>query len=234
VGDLWPRVHLPLFSIVKHQPDSERNGEQIPALSPLPTTWPTRRCLVNGSLRPVLCLAGQINIPLSLTLPTSGTVVFGYSPGPRAGLWRGEVPLADSLAGLFTVDATGSGDVVALNQDNTQNSPSNPIPRGQVIQIYAYRQGPVSNPPPDGNRQYRPGSTGANPAGDYRSAFDARFHIQYSGLAPDLVGLWQIDVQIPMTATNGKRGADSGPHGQYSQQNNPGRSHQVATTISIK
>jgi uncharacterized protein (TIGR03437 family) len=191
--------------------------------------------LINGTAAPLFYVSpGQINLPLALSLPPSGTInlqVVRQSTGQIYG--SAEVPLTAASPGLFTVDSTGSGDVAALNQDNTLNSPSNPIPRGQVIQIFGTGQGPVANPPADGTASTGPVPTAQTPQVIIGTTFVPSSNIQYSGLAPYLVGLWQINVQIPTTATTGNAVPiqvfmDSIP------SNNPAALTQVATTISIK
>ena len=181
---------------------------------PLATTLADTQVLVNGSPVPLFYVSpGQINVPLSLNLPTSGTFnlqVIRQSTGQIYG--SAELALASASPGLFSADASGSGEIVALNQDNTQNSPSNPIPRGQVLQIYATGQGPVSNPPADGTASTGQVPTAATPEVILGTTFVPASNVQYSGLAPGLIGIWQINVQIPMTATNRNRRADSGVH----------------------
>jgi uncharacterized protein (TIGR03437 family) len=94
-----------------------------------------------------------------------------------------------------------------LNQDNSLNSSSNPLTRGQVLQIFATGQGPVPNAPPDGQASSGLVSTPNLPQVLLGSGTNATFvpasSIQYSGLAPGFVGVWQINVQIPTTAPSG-------------------------------
>ncbi|MGA2711818.1 MAG: hypothetical protein ABSG41_01835 [Bryobacteraceae bacterium] len=231
---LAPGAFAALFPSVNTNPIA--NGtESNPGTFPLPTTLADTQVLVNGAPSALFYVSpGQINVPLSLSLPTSGTVdlqVIRQSTGQVYG--GAELPLAAASPGLFTVNSTGSGPVAALNQDSTQNSSSNPIPRGQTIQIYATGQGPVSNPPPDGTPSTGQVPTAATPQVIIGTTFVPSSSIQYSGLAPNLVGLWQINVQIPMTATTGNAVPiqvfmDSIP------SNNPASLTQVAPTISIK
>jgi uncharacterized protein (TIGR03437 family) len=212
------------------------NGTQNNSGSfPLATTLADTQVLVNGTAAPLFYVSpGQINIPLSLNLPTSGTVDLEVVRQSTGQIYGGaEVPLASASPGLFTVDATGSGEIVALNQDNTPNSSTNPIPRGQVLQIYGTGQGPVSNPPADGTASTGQVPTAATPEVIIGTTFVPSSNVQYSGLAPGLIGLWLIDVQIPMTATTGS----AVPIQVFMNSipsNNPAAPTQVATTVSIK
>jgi uncharacterized protein (TIGR03437 family) len=98
--------------------------------------------------------------------------------------------------GLFTVASNGTGQIAALNQDNTINSPSNPAPRGSVIQVFGTGLGFVSGAPPDGDL---PGAAVPGPVPEViiGTGLVPPQNIQYSGLAPSLAGVWQINVRIP-------------------------------------
>jgi uncharacterized protein (TIGR03437 family) len=58
--------------------------------------------------------------------------------------------VATSAPGLFTLDYSGSGQVVAINQDGTVNSPTNPAARGSVVLLYATGEGVTAPLPQDG------------------------------------------------------------------------------------
>jgi uncharacterized protein (TIGR03437 family) len=47
------------------------------------------------------------------------------------------LPLAPAAPGLFTADASGKGQVAAINQDNSVNGIANPAPVGTVVALYA-------------------------------------------------------------------------------------------------
>lgn len=52
-----------------------------------------------------------------------------------------QVPVAASAPGLFTSDASGSGQVVAFNQDGSVNSSKNPASAGQVVILFGTGEG---------------------------------------------------------------------------------------------
>ncbi len=93
--------------------------------------------------------------------------------------------------------------MAALNQDNTINSATNPLLRGQVIQLFATGQGPVPNAPPDGQAATGEVPTPLLPQILLGGMFVPAANISYSGLAPDLVGVWQINFTVPTTVTAG-------------------------------
>ena len=90
-----------------------------------------------------------------------------------------------------------------MNQDNSINSPSNPAARGTIITIYATGLGVLPGSPADGvptaGAVLTTGAlqviigTGIVPAAN----------VKYSGLAPGLISVWQINVEIPGTVPPG-------------------------------
>src|SRR5262249_50728308 len=122
---------------------------------------------------------------------------------------------AASSPGLFTTNKLGTGQAVAVNQDNTPNSSSNPAAAGSLITLYGTGQGQVNPTVLDGAPASDPlATTVAVPTADgtacvtsqpsmcvaIGSAFGA---VQFSGLTAGNVGLWQITVRIPQTTPPG-------------------------------
>ncbi len=99
-------------------------------------------------------------------------------------------------------DANGTAPLAVINQDNSINDAMHPAKAGSIISLYGTGQGVVSNAPPDGT----PGSgllpTPISPR-VIINAKDVSSTVTYSGLAPSLVGVWQINVQVPTDAPNG-------------------------------
>ena len=176
---------------------------------PLPVSLSDTQVLVNNTPVPLYFVSpGQINLELSNSLPVSGTAdlqILRQSTGQVYG--GAELQLASTDPALFTSNQSGSGQVAAINvQDGSVNSPTNPVARGQFISLFGTGIGPVPNAPPDGQA-----ASGAVPASDFpqvliganATAFVPAADITYSGLAPGLVGVWQINIMIPSTAPTG-------------------------------
>jgi uncharacterized protein (TIGR03437 family) len=51
------------------------------------------------------------------------------------------VPVVAATPGFFTPDASGKGQIAAVNQDHTYNSAANPAPRGSYISLYGTGEG---------------------------------------------------------------------------------------------
>lgn len=139
----------------------------------------------------------QINAIVTNDAQTSGNaelLISRVSTGQL--LAAGTVPMTAVAPGLFTAATNGTGQIAALNQDNSVNSASNPAPRGSIIQVFGTGIGPIVGAPPDGEI---PGTAVPGPIPEViiGTGLVPPANIQYSGLAPTLVGLWQINVRIP-------------------------------------
>ena len=158
---------------------------------------------VNGQTQPLLYAGpGQVNVVLGLSGCGSdgGTQVYIA----KRGLHSAPVSLQCTkyAPGLFTLDGSGTGQVAALNQDGSLNSPLNPASRGSTLVFYATGLG-QTNP-------FVPAGTVASAAGRVvESDFGVMFgniaaQVQYAGLAPTLVsGGYQINVTVPSNSPTG-------------------------------
>jgi uncharacterized protein (TIGR03437 family) len=168
---------------------------------PLNTQLGGARLSIGGRDAPLFFSSdGQINaqIPFELSSDNQPQVVVRTSPGGRlAAIAVPEtITLARERPGIFTIRQDGTGQGAILNQDSSPNSAANPADRGSVIQIFATGLG-ITNPPvPSG--QPSPGS----PPALVTAAIEARIGgqpaaVQFAGLAPGFVGLYQVNVVVP-------------------------------------
>jgi uncharacterized protein (TIGR03437 family) len=128
----------------------------------------------------------------------------------------GSILSAATAPGLFTTTQRGTGQAAAVNQDGTLNGSANPAPMGSIITLYGTGQGQVSPTVLDGMPAPAspPATTVAVPTSDSRTCTTAQpsmcvaigssfGDVQFSGLAPGCVGLWQINVKVPQGITAG-------------------------------
>jgi uncharacterized protein (TIGR03437 family) len=106
------------------------------------------------------------------------------------------LPIALAAPGFFTSDASGKGQVAAINQDNTVNGAANPAPAGSVVALYGTGGGALTN---DALPRV------ALPVSATIGGLGAQ--VLYAGVAPgEPDGVIQINVQIPTGLTPGVAG----------------------------
>ena len=186
---------------------------------PLPGSLAGIQIAVNDSLPAPLYAAtsGQVNFQVPGATPAGSNRIAVERSSTGELLAGGSFTVGLVGPGLYSQGATGSGQGAIVNQDGTLNGPSNPAPRGTVVSLYGTGQGPVSPPVPDG----QPAPSGSLaytvtvPTTNVQSCSSPQAicvafgnsvlgTVQFSGLAPGWVGLWQINVLIPSNAPSGK------------------------------
>jgi uncharacterized protein (TIGR03437 family) len=175
---------------------------------PVPTTIADTQVLVNGQPAPLFFISpGQVNFVVPIDLPTSGTVDLQvFQPSQSRIRAVSTMQAAAASPALFTADGSGLGQLAAINEDGTVNGQGNPVQRGHYISLYGTGEGFVAGAPPDG--QPAPGAvpTNVNPVVYIDGVLESSSSLGqyfYSGLAPGLVGVWQINLQIPTSVPPG-------------------------------
>jgi uncharacterized protein (TIGR03437 family) len=210
---LSPGVIATLYPLGGTLAPEEKTFTDLPNPIPVPKTLGDVQLLFNDTPAPLYYVGPrQINFLVPMSAPTSGTadlVLQRASTGQI--LAAGLMQMGEASPALFTANASGSGQVAALNQDNSVNSPTNAAARNEVIQLFGTGQGFVSGAPADGELATGLVPTSEKPAvwiegsTDDRGGYVPPDYIQYSGLAPSLVGVWQINVKIPEKTAPGSR-----------------------------
>ena len=177
-------------------------GLQLDANGSVATTLADTQVLFDGVPSPMIfAAAGQIDavVPFGLTAETTQLQV----------QYQGQVsesfpvPVAPAQIGIFSADASGTGQAVALNQDGSTNSPDNSAAPGSVITLWATGAGQLSPDGIDGAvvgadilpRPLLPVAAviGGQPA-----------EVVYAGGAPGMVeGVIQVNVRIPAGSAGG-------------------------------
>ncbi|MGH9658519.1 MAG: IPT/TIG domain-containing protein, partial [Bryobacteraceae bacterium] len=165
-------------------------------------TWPLLlndiQVLVGETPAPVhFVSAGQINFLVPMSAPQSGAIevqVVKQSTGQI--LAAGPMQMAPASPALFT---TTGRQIAAINEDGTVNSVSDRVGRGKIIALFGTGQGFVNGAPRDGVPPTGAVETEERPRVNLAGSFIPEENILYSGLAPQLVGVWQINIKIPDT-----------------------------------
>ncbi|HXI38636.1 MAG TPA: hypothetical protein VNH83_01595, partial [Bryobacteraceae bacterium] len=188
----------------------------------LPLSLGSRQLVVNDELPAPLYYVspGQINLVFPNNAPTGLQRIAARIADSGELLAATSVLVAAYSPGLFTHDQNGTGQAAAINQDGSINGPAHPARRGTIVQLFGTGQGPVRNPVPDG-QPAPPGldQTLAAPTSEAATCLTKQpavcvalggsgggaqlAEIQYSGLAPGLIGVWQLNIKIPISGLLG-------------------------------
>ncbi|HEY7388038.1 MAG TPA: TIGR03118 family protein [Bryobacteraceae bacterium] len=152
-----------------------------------------------AALAPVLYASASqadVIVPYGLGGFSSANIVLNYG-GRQLTM---QVPVALSAPGIFTANASGSGQASALNPDGTVNSSTNPAPSGSIITLFATGQGPELPPGEDGVVNDRVLRVPQLPVTLTIGGQTA--DVLYAGTAPGLVqGVMQVEAVIPSGLT---------------------------------
>lgn len=184
-------------------------GEQFAARFPLPRQMNGVAVRVNGAPAPLLYVSpGQINffLPYDVSAaPPAITVVNAGIESPVAMAGPNDLR-SDSAPGIFTLSPDGQGAILiagtGLIARAVRDTRSRPARRGELIEIYATGLGQVSNAPPSGAPAL------VNPLSQTNGATivtigSSRAQVLFSGLAPGLSGVYQVNAKVPDNAPIG-------------------------------
>lgn len=110
------------------------------------------------------------------------------------------VPTEVASPGFFAVNDQGFGQVVAQNQDGSENNAGNGATRGSVVKLFGTGIGKIPNMPPDGQAPDGEVPAEGRPTVVFNGRVLAANDIKYFGLAPGLVGTFRLDVVVPSNA----------------------------------
>ena len=208
----------------------------VPAPSlPLGTTLGDVQVFVNGAAAPLLYVSpSQINFQMPSSTPIGLDEVQVVQASTGQVLTSGLFNVQATSPALFSVDATGVGQIAAINAaDGTVNSQAHPAKAGTFVSLFGTGEGVVPGAPPDGVAPTGAVSTTEKPqvyinGPNYLDPGD----VNYSGLAPGFVGLWQINAKVPANVPPGPvlvyvllGGANS--------LNDPTTGNHISTTIYV-
>jgi len=166
------------------------------AAFPLPTRLGGSEIVINGRSAPLLYVSPtQVNaIVPNEAAPGDGGVIARNAFGQDRGTPMRIEPVAPELF------LDGSGRALAVNQDGSLNSPSNPAAPLSVVSIFFSGQGPVDPPVPSGHAaSFNPLSEVTLPRTAIVAGKEAR--VFYMGLTPGFAGLAQANVEMPAGLT---------------------------------
>jgi uncharacterized protein (TIGR03437 family) len=167
----------------------------------LPFILAGTRVWFDGMAAPILSAsAGQVTAVVPYSVTGDSTVVQVEYMGALSSAIT--LHAAATSPALFAGDDSGSGQALALNQDGTPNSPSNPAEAGSAVLLYATGLGQTDPPAIDGSMAQAAVGT---PLASVTVAIDAQnADVLESTASPGKVqGVFQIRAIVPAMAGSG-------------------------------
>ena len=177
--------------------------------TPFPNTLQGAQFSVRGLPLPLFYASpGQVNavMPLGLTADVRDQLIVVRDTNQSAPV---DLLVADTAPGMFTVNSQGTGQGAILVGGTSQiAAPAGSIPgaltgpatAGQTVSIFLAGMGTVTNPPADGSPSTGTSLTTATPTVNIGGVPAT---VTYSGLAPGEVGLYQLNVVVPVGTQTG-------------------------------
>ena len=164
---------------------------------PLATTLGNVSVAVNGVDAPLLVVTpNQINLQVPFGATGDEATIVVTNDGVASNTVQ--VPLARTSPGIFSVQQTGFGPGVITDANFQLINEQNPASAGQTVIIFLTGMGPVDPPFPDGSAgPVNPLSRTVDPATAVLFA-NTPGTILFSGAAPNFVGLYQLNVTLPL------------------------------------
>jgi uncharacterized protein (TIGR03437 family) len=144
---------------------------------------------------------GQVNvqIPWEFQGQSSVQMTVSVSYVPSAVY---TVPLNTYSPGIFEFSDNGHLSAAATDANGVVFTQANPANRGQTIVLYVNGMGPVDHQPPSGEPTPLPPPLAQTPVPTVTIGNIAA-HVDFSGLSPGWVGLYQVNVDVPPNAPTG-------------------------------
>jgi len=170
---------------------------------PLPSTLAGVTVKIGGRAAPLFFVSpNQINLQAPGGTGAGVAAIEVFINNSVTPTQTGAVTVAEAAPGLFTSNANGRGQAVALNGDFSLNADFEQTPgarpelAGGVVILFATGVGATNPPVADG--QAAPSSPAAVDAGaTVVTIGGVNAQVLFSGLTPGLVGVWQVNAQIP-------------------------------------
>ncbi len=173
---------------------------------PLPTTLAGVSVTVAGRAAPLYAVANvrgqeQINFQVPFETPAGQAARVVVSRGTTLSD-PVDVPAVAAQPGIFTINGTAA--IVVHADGNRLVTPEAPLIPGERVYFYATGLGAVDRPPANGQASPRdpPARSVQNPV---VTIGGVRCEVEFAGLAPDFVGVYQINVVVASSTGGGER-----------------------------
>jgi uncharacterized protein (TIGR03437 family) len=113
------------------------------------------------------------------------------------------VPLNTYSPGIFEFSDNGHLSAAATDANGVVFTQANPAKRGQTIVLYVNGMGPLDHPPPSGEPTPQPPPLAQTTFLPTVQIGNIAAHVDFAGLSPGWVGLYQVNVDVPQNAPTG-------------------------------
>jgi uncharacterized protein (TIGR03437 family) len=177
-------------------------GKNLAAQIPLPRSLGNIKATLGGYEVPLFYAdSGQVNaqVPFELTPGVATLVVTGKDAAGAPG----SVTIVSAQPGVFTVSQSGTGQGVVLDGLNNLVDSSHAVKAGEVVVIYATGLGATNPPVATGQSApaVPPLALVTTPVKVTIGGVEAA--VEFAGLAPGFVGLYQVNARVPAGAPTG-------------------------------
>jgi uncharacterized protein (TIGR03437 family) len=181
------------------------NGINLTSSLPLPTTFQDDTVMVNEQAVPLFAVDNvngqqQINfqVPWDVTSGLYARIAVENNGAMSQSI---SIPVLDAQPGIFNYSAGGNTFGAILHADYQLADTAHPAKPGETVLIYCTGLGAVSSPPASGaagNGQQTMVTPSVAIGGENAI-------VSFSGLAPEFVGLYQVNAEIPATLKSGNQ-----------------------------
>jgi uncharacterized protein (TIGR03437 family) len=145
---------------------------------------------------------GQVNVQIPWEFQGQSsvqmTVLLSYIPSAVY-----TVPLNTYSPGIFEFSDNGHLSAAATDSNGVVFTQANPAKRGQTIVLYVNGLGPVDHQPPSGEPTPLPPPLAQTTVLPTVKIGNIAAHVDFSGMSPGWVGLYQVNVDVPSNAATG-------------------------------
>jgi len=186
------------------------SGTQFASSVPFPTMLGNTQVNINGLMAPIYYVTpGQISVIVPYAVGTSIATIQVINGDTTSNTVTSLINL--TTPGVFTIPSGGIGYGAVLHADYSLVTPASPAQIGETVSVYLTGLGTVNPAIQDGAAG--PVTTLSNTTNTIAADISGiAATVTYAGLAPQLAGLYQVNVTIPAGLTAGDHTLDiSGP-----------------------
>ncbi len=159
---------------------------------------------LSGNALPVVYSnSSQMTLQVRTDRPSSGQFLLYFNWQGLYLIYPNRIRVQAATPGLFTAEGSGDGLAMALNEDGTRHSASNPARPGSLVHLYGTGFGAISTNLPLGEF-YRadPRVSVTQPVAVWIG--DRPAAVEFAGGAPDTLGVIEVRVRVPEDLPEGQ------------------------------